>query len=644
MKIQELIDNETKFSENLFYFSQYGGSKTQFLNLVKSIIWQHSSNCIPILLEDISQIKVRVIFEKMIGQLLKRVPIIPKFEENTQLYDEFISELNTLISRVHIAFNQSKNLQDAHEIITKLMKIKNPVIKDHLRELNDILHSTIMVDKIDILNEIVILMKFCSKFDLIFLFMFDEMDLWLKSTPDQPEFSQKFIDQQKFMKKILEIPKNQVKTFFLFACTGRVNELLYSQNQLFSASSPTASRLMQLYNSAEKIMEPGCYGSEIKQALVKIAIFYLSSHEKKDFSEEFFTQVVPVLEEKYRSHSRRTSNSRIIQILDCYQFLVNALTHGMKNWEKNVIQYGKLIEEHLDAILKRMNIKFIRKQILVNPSKTHTTDKLDGYFIVIDQSENEVKIPVEIKLSKKFEGKKAYQILQWLILNPERKIVLIVFSPTPKNEIVKEISLYADSQGYSQDIMKRIEILHIANPYAFTPINYLSTKSLDSDQILSFYDNFAFWLDFIGDFSRKFQQILDNIGFGIFSSKTTRVTETPLDTHEDIIPESEYNFTLDEKVSLGLMAALYLGRSFTPSGKMSKAKIEKIIRDRSLGISDLEKILEDMRKGNLLLKITNKMVQFDKELINLGTLEKFNQKISSVLIDSKNTQGINSFF
>ena len=645
MKIRELIENETKFSENLFYFSQYGGSKTQFLNLVKSIIWQHSPKCIPILLEDISQIKVKIIFEKMIGQLLKRVSIIPKFEEDTKLYDEFLSELNKLISRIHIAFNQSKNLQDAHEIISKLMTIKNPTIKDHLRDLNDILHSTIMVDKIDILNEIVALMKFCSKYDLIFLFMFDEMDLWLSSTSDQPQLSRKFIEQQKFMKKILDIPKNQVKTFFLFACTGRVSNLLYLQNKLFITSSPTASRLNQLYNSAEKIMEPGCYGSEIKEALVKIAIYYLSVNEKKDFSEQFFIQVAPILEEKYQSYSRRTSNSRIIKILECYQFLVNPLTYGMKNWEKNVIQYGNLIENNLDSILRRMNIKFIRKQILVDPTKTYATDKLDGYFVIYDIEGNEVDIPVEIKLTKRFEGKKAYQILQWLNLNPERKIVLVVFSPTPKNEIEKEISLYADSQGYSQDIMRRIEILHIENPYAFTPINYLSNKSLNSEQILSFYDNFAFWLDFIGDFSHKFQQVIDNIGVGIFPQKpTTASSEEIPETPEEIPPKSDYKFTLDEKVSLRLMSALYLGKAFTPSGKMSKAKIEKLISDRSLGISDLEKALENMRKGNLIIKITQKMAQFDKDLIHIDTLENFKQKISSVLMNSKNVQGINSFF
>jgi hypothetical protein len=526
------------------------------------------------------------------------------------------------------------------------MAIKNPSIKVHLRELNDILHSTIMVDKIDILNEIVELMKFCSKNNLIFLFMFDEMDLWLNPTSDQPELSQKFRDQQKFMKKILEIPKNQVKTFFLFACTDRVNTLLFSQNLEFSNSSPTASRLMQLYINADKIMEPGCYGSEINQALVKIAIYYLSNHEKKDFSEDFFTQVVPVLEEKYHSHSRRTSNSRIIKILECYQFLENSLTHGMRTWEKNVVQYGNLIEEHLDSILRRMTIKFIRKQILVDPSKTYSTDKLDGYFTIYDTGGNEINIPVEIKLTKQFEGKKAYQILQWLDLNQEKKIVLIVFSPTPKTEIEKQISLYADSQGYTQDIMKRIEILHIENPYAFTPINYLSNKSLNSNQILSFYDNFAFWLDFIGDFSRKFQQVIDNMGFGFFPPTTTAppIDLPPTPPGTPLISGPGGEFTLDEKVSLNLMSSLYLEKAFTPSGKMGKAKIEKIISEKSLGISDLEKALENMRNGNLIIKITKKQVQFDKDLININNLENFNQKMRSVLTNSKNTQGINSFF
>ncbi len=529
--------------------------------------------------------------------------------------------------------------------MSKLNRTKNPNTKDLLNELNGIIHSTIMVDKIDILNEIISLMKFCSKYDMIFLFLFDEVDLWLNTNSDTAQLSQKFLIQQKFMKRILEIPKSQVKTVFLFACTARVNELLYSQQQKFTTSSPAASRLIQFYNTAEKIMEPGCYDSEIRQALIKIATYYLSVNEKKDFSHQFFTEVAPILEAKYRAYSRRTTNSRIIQILDCYQYIRSPLAHGMKVWKNNTRQYGTLIEDHLDALTKRMNIKFVREQIPVDPTRKYSKDKLDGFFITYDASSNEVKIPVEIKVSKEFKGNKAYQILPWLTLNPDQKIVYIVFSPTPRKEIEKEIAMYADKEGFSLDLLKNIELIHISNPYAFASISYLADSTLEPDQILGFYDHFAFWLDFIGDFSSKYHQMINDLGLDIFSQNSnTHKEESGTGSTSEPSSPPKYEFSLDERIGLNLMTALFLERSFTPSGRMNKTKIDKVNSKRSLGIADLEKTLEFLRKKDLIMKINPKSVQFDKEIIEIETMDTYSEKIRAVMQNSKAGADVNSFF
>ncbi len=642
--LQNLVKNEHEYSDSLFYFCQYGGSKTQFLNVVKSEIWNNSPQCIPILLEDLNSIKVQTIFEKMIGQLLKRASILPKFERDPILYDEFIVEINKKISDVHVSFNQSNNLIKIKEIISKLERKRNIEIKDNVRELNEIVHSTIMVDKVDILNNIIELMRTCSKHDLSFLFMFDEVDLWLDTDADRPQFSKKFLTKHIFMKKLLEIPDSQIKTFYLFACTDRVNYLLSKNPGTFDLSSPAASRLLRLYTPSEKITEPGCYGENIQDALLKLSIYYWAFNDDVKFTKEFFEFTLPLLEKNYRNYSRRTCNSRIIQLLECYSKLYHPLEHGLKRWNRNTLHYGKLIEDNLDSILKQINIKFVREQVLVDPTRKYSENKLDGYFVIYDYEGNEKKIYVEIKLTEKFKGEKSSQILQWLQLNPEKNIVLIVFSPTNIMEIQSEIVKYCETQGLAIEIMKRIDYIHVENPYAFAPISYLTNPNIDPDDLFTFYRNMGNWIEFFSDFSLQFQKIMQNMGLDIMSQQKSQKSESIGNIGEKDIKEiKEIDYSIEERLALHLVSTLYLERSFTPSGKMNKSKIDGIIVKKSMGITDLEKILEILKKKDIILKITPKQVQYDKEIISASTFDNFKQKIEQSFRKSNAKENMKAF-
>ncbi len=102
--------------------------------------------------------------------------------------------------------------------------------------------------------------------------------------------------------------------------------------------------------------------------------------------------------------------------------------------------------------------------------------------------------------------------------------------------------------------------------------------------------------------------------------------------------------SIEDKTSISLLIALYVEKAYTPSSKMNKLKIGRIIEKRSLGITNLENILENIQKANIILKITPKMVNFDKKIVSMLSINKFNKKVTTMMVRKGNHSGINSFF
>ena len=126
---------------------------------------------------------------------------------------------------------------------------------------------------------------------------------------------------------------------------------------------------------------------------------------------------------------------------------------------------------------------------------------IDKKNISYDYKGFEKRIYVEIKLTKKFTDDKARQLLQWLQLNPEKPFILIVFSPTLKEDILKEINIHAEKKDYELNILKNLHLINVSNPYAFCAINGIDKVMGDSQNLAKFLDDFSFWFDFFGDFT-----------------------------------------------------------------------------------------------------------------------------------------------
>jgi hypothetical protein len=673
-QIHNLITNQAQMASYLYYFSQYGGSKTQFLEMVKSDINYEFPNVISVLFEDLTQINAPNIFNRMLAQIFRKVSLLPEFEENPAKYREFFGGLNDKVAKIQVALNQSRNLSKAEDLINELSKTKNIHTKQLLEKLNTLLHTTILMDSEEILEYIIQLMQYCTQNGFIFLFLFDEVDLWLDENSSDLRFSDSFLKKTKFMKSILEIPDQNVRMFYLFACTDRINQLFKTQHASFSTRSPAASRLIRIYDNAEKILEPGSYGDAIESALVKIAAYHKIYYDK-EVDSTFFDKTIAPLSEKYKSLSRRNCNSKIIQLLRHYMVVYPSLQNGMKSWEKNVQKYGHLIEDNFQSIMKRLNIKFVRENLLIDPSQQNTRNKIDGYFINYDFHEHEIKTYVEIKVTKNFKGDKAYQALQWIQMNPTKPIVMIIFSQESLTNIKSQIIEFAEKENFGLDLVNKINFIHINNPYAFCAINGIENVNSDPKATMDFFNAFAPWLDFYGEFTKKYQELKEKLGIDTFiipsrpvnmvyqatnpllSTEITNSGVNPTNANVSLsgnripsptsiqnsaaAPVSNLNgpqnqnpsieLTGQARITATLFAHMYKARSFTKSGRIYKTKIQTLIENKSMGISDLENLLEFMKKKDIILKITPKTVSVPPEFFEISSIDDLLQKINSFL-------------
>lgn len=639
--LREIQEENAKNSGYLFYFSQYGGSKTQFLNLVVDEISAKLTNCITVLFDDVHHINPILIFENIFSQIFQIITKMPQFYEDSENYRNFSRELQQKIAEVQVAIRQSSNLKEAENILENLRRIKNPNMIREINKLDELLHSTILVDPVLIFNKIINLMQFCSQNGISFLFLFDEVDSWLEERGDDLIFSKDLNRISKIMKYMFEIPDNQIKNFIVFACTDRVNRLFKTMQHKFENISPVASRLNRIYNSAEKILDPGNYSSKIDKALINLAAFYHLANNRLKIGNKFLEQTLPILENKYKSLSRRMANSKIIQILNNYKQLSQPLELGLKEWNNNAQYYGNLIQKNLPSILNRLTIKFVREDIHVDPTMDLSRNKIDGYFINYSLNNEEIRTHVEIKLTANFKGDKAYQTLQFLQLNPKDSIVMMIFCHMPIDKIKKEIYEYAENNGYNKEVYSRLHFIHIENPIAFAPIIGIPKVSADSDKFFEFLEAFANWLEFFSGFSSQYQEIKQKIGIDFIPPEPPPKT---VESTERKPPEPEIKLSTEQQTCLNLLSQLYHKRKFTESGRLYKSTIRKFIEENSLGITDVEKYFEIMKQSNIIEKITVKTVTFSEKIIKIESLDNLRKFTVNFFQRPQESSGIMSFY
>jgi len=297
-------------------------------------------------------------------------------------------------------------------------------------------------------------------------------------------------------------------------------------------------------------------------------------------------------------------------MLKIYRNLKLPLEKGLKEWANNVKRYGDLIHIYIDRILREIEIQFIREDIDIEPEK-EKSDKIDGYFINYDEEGNEIKTYAEIKVTKKFTDDKAYQAVQWAQVRKE-PIVMIVFSPDEKESIQEQIIKYAEKKGFTDEETNRIKILNISIPYAFCPIIGVESVLSNHSKLVEFYRNYAIWLDFFGDFNRKYQELRTELGF---TYKT--VVKPPKEE------KKKKKLFLEAKLCMELLVKLYRDKKMAATGKLAKTTLENTNKKYSLGISNIENLYEIMENHDVIINKTDKQIHFSEDILKIDKVEDF---------------------
>jgi len=616
--LMDIKSSPEKFSGGLFYFSRYGGSKTQFLNLVSNEIQEKLPDCIVVLFSDINDLDPIQLFNKIKQSAYYAIPTLARFKDNEQNYLDLMNKLESISAEINVDLRQSSNL---NKILQKIGFVKNrleknPQLRKKLEEGIELIQTSILVDSELVVKKILDFMKELTRNGFIFLFLYDEVDLWIEDRAEQLLFSEKFNRLERIMKYIFESSQHEIKLFHLFACTERVNILIKRFRHTFSESSSAGSRFIWIYGHSELVPEPGNYGDKIEEALAKISAFYTLSNDGFKIDSLLLDETLKQLREYFKIYSRRVANSQIIRILKTYHNLKLPLEKGIKEWRNNTEKYGRLIQYHLDRILNQINIKFVRQDIPIQPERSDS-DKIDGYFINYDENEKEIKTHVEIKLTKRFTGDKAYQALQWSQVKRE-PIVLLIFSPDSIDEINQQIIDYAEKKGFTLEDTNRIKILNIENQYSFSPIIGVENVLSNHSKLLEFYSNYAFWLDSFGQFTNNYQKL--RISLGLSYAKPVKKEEK--EEYED---EEEEELTPEDRICIDLLVKLYKKNKLSKSGRLAKTTVENINKEFSLGISNLDKICDLMQKNGLITKINPSTVNFSPDILKISHLENFVQ-------------------
>ncbi len=634
-RVREISESKISKSASMFYFSQYGGSKTQFLNLVANEIGAKIPNCISVIFEGLNQVNPITIFEKLFPKIIQVIGKMHELSTDAEKFQHFSRDLQTLFSDVQVAIRQSGNLKRAEVLIAEFRKIKNPDLIKKVNDLDELLHSSILVDSNQILGHITSLMKLCSDYNIVFLFMFDEVDTWLDESATEVQFSKDFNRVTTLMKNVFDIPGHDVKFFSIFACHDRANRLFVEKQQQLEMISPAGSRLNLLYNSGEKVLEPGNYGNQIERAVIKISAFYHLDNGRTQVDFLILEKALPIFSAKYKGLSRRQVNSRIIQYMKNSQSLRAALGTGLKQWEAQALFYGRLIQDRLPAILARLNIKFVREDVAIDPARAVTRDRLDGYFENETLASEKIRTPVEIKLTKEFKGDKSYQALQWLQLHHAEHMVLIIFSPVTIDEVKGSLVEYAARNGYdnkNNQLLCRLHYIVVSSPIAFSPIIGADTMKGEPDKAEQFFDAFAWWLEFFGDFTQQYNRVKGEIGI---DNPPIKPDDGGEGGNGDKGQLEEFVLNPDQQTILNLLTRLFADKLFSNSGRMSKVKIQEYVKAKSLGIPDVDEYFVKMHLAGIIEKIMDKTIQFSTNVVNAPGLSELKQIVIEFFREEK---------
>jgi len=438
---------------SLFYIAEYGGSKTQFIELINSIIKEQKerdlppfNHVIPVTFNGSLDLTAAYLGEqieqktaKILSHVLDMLDREGKSNAETHSFENFMD----LLVEFRKVKNAPEHLERIHSFLSDIetsgdlstgLKLKISKIRNELAQLP-------LIDEERLLNIVFDIIEFASRYKIVYLFFFDECDDWLAKVEQESVWSQNFLIKQYFFRKLYDRIAN-LRLYQIYCFTPRIHELLRSEK---SDSIPGIHRLssdLTKYLSSSGpyslIREQGIYqGEEAVEVVLKWLILLEKSFHSVDSTifDSFLNKLISKIDNKL---SRRKANATIISAIRAYMKLSEYIKNGQNHYDSAEkrpsyqLTIGDIIQDTFSSYLNFLNFNFEKKHHDVEGGKY-----VDGRFVSIKG--RETGLYAEIKTFNKpdsFNLDKAKQVLN-CVLNLNNKAVFFLFCNGLTDEFVK---------------------------------------------------------------------------------------------------------------------------------------------------------------------------------------------------------------
>jgi len=440
---------------SLFYIAEYGGSKTQFIELINSIISENKgrnlppfNRVIPIIFNGIIDLSATYLGEKIEQQtakiLSRELDLLEREGKSPQEIHAFENFLNLLVEFRKVK-NAPEHLERIYNLLSDIERTSEHSVGLNVKisKVRNELSQLPLIDEEKLLNIVFDIMKFVSRYNVVYIFFFDECDEWLAKGEQESIWDQNFIKRQYFFRKLYD-SISELRLYQIYCLTPRIHESLRSEK---SDSIPGIHRLssdltkyMSSSSSHSLIREEGIYqGNEAIEAVLKWLILLEKSFHSVDptIFDSFLNKLIDRIDNKL---SRRKANGTIIAAIRAYIQLVEYITYGQNQYEAakktpaHQLTIGKVIEDKFASYLNFLNFNFEKKHQKVGGGKL-----VDGRFSMGVRG-REFNLHAEIKSFNKpeaFEIGKAGQVIN-CVKNLNQKVIFFLFCHELTFDFVKD--------------------------------------------------------------------------------------------------------------------------------------------------------------------------------------------------------------
>lgn len=621
-----LLGNENNYL-SFFYIAQYGGSKSQFIELIKDEIKRkgrhdqqfNSDKIIVLTFPGIVHITGERIFEQIIDASIRGVARqIQKDEE----YSNIFSQIKSIMIETQLGITGADKKANIIRNLSIIRKSRDIEILDAADQIEANLQYVQFLNDELIMDKCIKLIEILSAVGFVFVWLFDELDQWFE--PDSSKLSIEFQKKSRLFKEIFDLGAHG-KIFYFFASTDRVPNIFKDiRNTRYSREADAAlNRFYTILRDSQSKVEDGYYDDTIDQAVRHFAEIKFAITENNFPSLDFYTFLEKVMKffknSEYKRWDRRGANIEIIKTLDNYFILKDSFKAGIiESQKKNWSHLGMFVPQRLTTIFQHLQISysFTRAELKVG------NKRIDGKFNISRTGNTDIFL--ECKVAQKLDSLNVDQVLEATQVTSSQLVIFLVFGPFLKEIVENKVYNYFIDKA-KETAYKRVKIIVINNELAYLPIFglYNITSTTGSDKLIHIHKACAKFLEVFSDLDMNLyaifnqhkmlfpnehpstadqEEIVDEILHGENNNKEQIVNEEKSDLNK-IFTELE---PIDQ-LTLALLRFLKKKKEFSPKGSKRVGRIEEKLRDDETGLlQSLPKIGNRLFQLNFLKSKTDK--------------------------------------